>query len=75
MFLLGYFRGAATCQWGKVAVMVWDGDGINCRGWGGLMLWWSQNQHTNQGQVKPNWNINRSAHDNGIFSSAYTLLY
>ena len=42
MFLLGYFRDAARCQWGKVAVMVWAGDCSNLRGWGGLMLWSSQ---------------------------------
>ena len=26
-FLLGYFRDAATCQWRRVAVMVWAGEG------------------------------------------------
>ena len=38
MYLLGYFRDAARCKWGKVAVMVWAGDGSNLGGWGGLML-------------------------------------
>ena len=42
MFLLGYFRDASRCQWGKVAVMVWAGDCSNLRGGGGLMLWSSQ---------------------------------
>ena len=42
MFLLGYFRDAAECKWGKVAVMVWAGNGGNLREWGGLMLWSSQ---------------------------------
>ena len=37
-FLQEYFRDAAPCQWGRVAVMVWAGDGSNLRGWGGLML-------------------------------------
>ena len=31
LFLLGYFRDAANCQWGKVAFMVWAGDGSNFR--------------------------------------------
>ena len=26
-FLLGYFRDAAPCKWGRVVVMIWDGDG------------------------------------------------
>ena len=38
-FLVGYFRDAATCQWGKIAVMVWARDGSNLRWWGGRMLW------------------------------------
>ena len=38
-FLLGYFRNAARCQWGRVAVMVWVRDSSNLRGWEGLMLW------------------------------------
>ena len=38
-FLLGYFGDAATCQWKKVAVMVWAINGINLTGWGGQMLW------------------------------------
>ena len=38
-FLLGCFRDAATCQWGKVVVMALVGDGSNLRGWGGLMMW------------------------------------
>ena len=37
-FLQEYFRDAAPSQWGRVAVMVWAGDGSNLRGWGGLML-------------------------------------
>ena len=36
--LLGPSRNAVRCEWGKVAVMVWDGVGSNFRGWGGLML-------------------------------------
>ena len=39
IFLLRYFRDAAPCQWGRVAVIIWTGDGKNLRGWGGLMLW------------------------------------
>ena len=38
-FLLGYFRDAAPCQWGRVAVVVWNGDGCNLSRWEGLMLW------------------------------------
>ena len=37
--VLEYFRHAVRCQWGKVAVMVWAGDGSDLRGSGGLMLW------------------------------------
>ena len=40
--LLGCSRNIVRCKWGKVAVMVWAGDGSNFRGWGGLMLWPSQ---------------------------------
>ena len=39
---VGIFRGAASCKWGKVAVMVWSVDGSSLRRWGGLMLWSSQ---------------------------------
>ena len=41
-FLLGYFGDAVTCHWGRVAVMVWAGEGSNLRQWGGLMLGSSQ---------------------------------
>ena len=37
-FLGGYFRHAAPCQWGRVAVVVWAGDCCNLSGWRGLML-------------------------------------
>ena len=33
------FQGCCSCQWGRVAVIIWTGDGKNLRGWGGLMLW------------------------------------
>lgn len=36
---MGYFRNATPCQWGRVAVVLWAGDGCNISGWGGLMLW------------------------------------
>ena len=36
--LLGCSTNVATCKWGKVVVMVWDGDASNFRGWGRLML-------------------------------------
>ena len=75
MFLLGHFRDAARCQWGKEAVIVWDGDFSNLRGWGGLMLWSSQRYNTNQGRDGPDWNVNMPAHNIGILNSAYTLLY
>ena len=75
MSLLGYFRDAARCQWGKIAVMVWPGDGSNLGGWGGLMQWSSQRENSNQGQGGPNWNVNMPVHDKGTLSSAYTLLY
>ena len=35
--------------------MVWAEDGCNLRWLGGLMLWPSQHQNTNQGRVRPNW--------------------
>ena len=38
-FLLEYFRDAAPCQEGRVAVVVWAGDGCNLDGLRGLMLW------------------------------------
>ena len=39
-FLLGYCGDPAPCQWGRVAVVVWAGDGCNLSGWGGLTLWY-----------------------------------
>ena len=48
-FLLGYFGDAAPCQWGRVAVVAWDGDGCNLSSWGGLMLWSFQRHNTNPG--------------------------
>ena len=36
--LLACSRNTARCEWGKVAVLVWAGNGSNFRGWGGLML-------------------------------------
>ena len=36
------YKNAASCKWGKVAVMVWAGCGNNFRGLGGLILWSSQ---------------------------------
>ena len=39
---VGIFKDAARCKWGKVAVMVWAGDGSSLRRLGGLMLWSSQ---------------------------------
>ena len=39
---VGIFRGAASCKWGKVAVMVWSVDDSSLRRWGGLMLWSSK---------------------------------
>ena len=38
-FLFGYFRDAVPCQLGRVAVVVWVGDGSDLSGWGGLILW------------------------------------
>ena len=38
MLLLGYFRDAARCKWGKVMVMLWARDGGNLGGWGRLMV-------------------------------------
>ena len=37
-FLFGYFRDAVPCQWERVAVVVWVGDGSDLSGWGGLIL-------------------------------------
>ena len=32
---MGYSRDATPCQWGRVAVVVWAGDGCNISGWVG----------------------------------------
>ena len=57
---------------GKVAAMVWAGGRSNYRGWGALLLWSSQRQNTNQGQVGPNWSVNLPVlHDKGAIGSAY----
>ena len=32
IFLLGYFRDAAPCQWERAAVVVWVGDGSDPSG-------------------------------------------
>ena len=31
---MGYSRDSTPCQWGRVAVVVWTGDGCNISGWG-----------------------------------------
>ena len=32
---MGCSRDAISCQWGRVAVVVWAGDGCEISGWGG----------------------------------------
>ena len=32
---MGYSSDATPCQWRKVAVLVWAGDGCNISGWDG----------------------------------------
>ena len=75
MYLLGYFRDAARCKWGKVAVMLWAEDSISLRRWGGLMLCSSQRYNTIQGRIGPKWNLNKPARAKGTIGSAYTFLY
>ena len=75
MFLLAYFRDAAMCKEGNVAVVVCTVDVSNLRGWGRLMLWSSQHYSTNHWRFSPNWNVNMPAYDKGNFNSAYALLY